>query len=120
MMALLSVSYIANDLGVCEETVKRLIKRGKLKASIENNRLGYNVTIEDYCDFLNNNPEYASLRNDRETGLKIEFAKDLLLGMYQLQKDFLLREHGKVYCEGWNEAMEKFDKLVKKCIVDRI
>lgn len=120
MMGSLSVSDISNDLGVCEVTVKRLIKRGKLKASIENMKYGYRVSLKDYSDFLDKNPDYAALRSDRETGIKIEFTKNLLIGMYQLQKKFLLEDHGKVYCEGWNDAMEAFNKLVKTCIVDKV
>ena len=119
-MNMLSVNDISKDLGVCEQTVKRLIKRGKLKASLANNRVGYRISVKDYNEFLDKNPNYSNLRNGRELGIKVEFTKDLLVGMYQLQKEFLLEEHGKVYSEGWNNAMEQFDKLVKTTIVDRI
>ena len=119
-MNMLSVSEVSKDLGVCEQTIKRLIKRGKLKASLANNRVGYRISVKDYNEFLDKNPNYSNLRNGRELGIKVEFTKDLLVGMYQLQKEFLLEEHGKVYSEGWNNAMEQFDKLVKTTIVDRI
>lgn len=116
----LTVSDISRKLAIHPFTVKRWITSGKLKGEIVNNRQGYKVKVTDFEEFLNANPKYGSI-NDQNIPYekaKVDILKDLMIGMYELQKEFLMEEHGKVYSEGWNTAMERFDGLVKQCLVD--
>ena len=119
MVEMLSVSDIAGRLGVDSYTVRRWIKAGKLKATKESNRRGYKIKTEDYMRFLDRNPRYM---NDRQHMLEIKVRSDicqsLMIELYNIQKKFLAEEHGRVYSEGWNDAMMAFDTAIKRELVE--
>ena len=119
MVEMLSVSDIAGRLGVDTYTVRRWIKAGKLKAAKESNRRGYKIKTEDYMRFLDRNPRYM---NDRQHMLEIKVRSDicqsLMIELYNIQKKFLTEEHGRVYSEGWNDAMTAFDAAIKRELVE--
>lgn len=116
----LTVRDICQKLGVHPRTVTRWIIDGKLKAKIENNRQGYKVLAGDFEKFLEECPAYKAINNENlpYEAAKSDILKDLMIGLYELQKRFLIEGHGKVYSEGWNDAIEKVDGLIKRCLVD--
>lgn len=116
----LTVNDISERLSVHPETVKRWIKSGVLKGNKECRRLGYKVKINDFEEFLNSHPTYRSIdeKDIPYEKAKSDILKDLMIGLYELQKGFLCEDHGKVYTQAWNDAMEKFSQLIKKSIVD--
>lgn len=116
----LTVRDICQKLGVHQRTVTRWIIDGKLKAKIENNRQGYKVLVDDFEKFLEEYPAYKTISNENlpYEAAKSDILKDLMIGLYELQKRFLIEGHGKVYSEGWNDAIEKVDGLIKSCLVD--
>lgn len=115
----LSVADISEKLEVHPSTVKKWIASGKLKGEFLNKRNGYRIRIHDFEEFVKRHPEHRpEIRGDlMYEKAKMDIAKDLLIGMYELQKIFLIEEHGNSYSEGWNDAMEKFDRLVKGTLV---
>ena len=118
-MGTLSVSDIAGRLGVDSYTVRRWIKAGKLVAVKESNRGGYRIEAEDYLTFLDNNPRYTNDRkHDLELKVRSDICQALMIELYNLQKKFLCEEHGKVYSDGWNDAMTAFDAAIKRELVD--
>lgn len=116
----LSVNDISQKTGVHPYTVKRWIAAGKLKGTKINSRQGYRINVKDFEDFLNAYPMYRSTMEEDipYERAKVDILKDLMIGLYELQRQFLLEEHGKVYSEGWNTAIERFDKLIKESLVD--
>lgn len=52
------VGYIADLCGVCEETVRRWIRGGKLKATKTSRKSGFRVAVLDLKMFLSTNPKY--------------------------------------------------------------
>lgn len=52
MEKILSVSDIAEMLGVCEETVRRWIRDGKLRSSIQCRKFGNAIIMDDLIDFV--------------------------------------------------------------------
>lgn len=115
----LSVGDISKRLGVHPYTVRRWIEDGLLKASMINNRQGYRVKINDFDAFIEEHPRYnVANREDvlYETA-KCDILKDLMIGLYEMERKFLLEDHGKVYSEGWNNAVEQFDNLIKDTLV---
>lgn len=116
----LTVHDICEKLGVHPRTVTRWLSNGLLKGEIENNRQGYKVYVCDFEKFLNEYPIYRVINNEKlpyETA-KSDILKDLMIGLYELQKRFLIEGHGKLYSEGWNDAIEKVDGLIKQTLVD--
>lgn len=116
----LTVHDISTKLGVHPYTVKRWIVAGKLKGKKENCRLGYKIKVCDFEKFLDENPAYRSIESENlpYEKARVDICKDLMIGLYELQRSFLAEEHGKTYSEGWNDAIEKFDKLIKSNLVD--
>lgn len=116
----LTVHDISEKLGVHPLTVKRWLASGVLKGTIKNNRQGYKVRVCDFEKFLDEHPIYRSINNADipYEAAKSDILKDLMIGLYELQKRFLVEEHGKMYSEGWNDAIEKVDGLIKKSLVD--
>lgn len=122
-MSMLSIDDITGDLEVCKVTVRRWIDEGKLKAKKKNYRSGYLIELSDYEAFLDENPKYRR-RHEGETAADWNARKsvcnEILVGMYELQKMFIAEEHGKVYSEGWNAAMERIDRMIKRILVQKI
>lgn len=116
----LTVHDISEKLGVHPKTVVRWITNGKLEGVMENNRQGYKIRITDFEKFLDEYPIYRSINNENLPYLaaKSDILRDFMIELHELQKRFLVEEHGKMYSEGWNDAMEKFDKLIKQNLVD--
>ena len=56
---MLSTKDICKRLGVASETVKRWCRSGKLKATKNSNKEGYDITNEAFGEFLRNHPKYA-------------------------------------------------------------
>lgn len=56
------LTYTVRDISlicdVCEETVRRWARTGKIKNICPSNKLGIIVAKEDLEDFMNNNPKY--------------------------------------------------------------
>lgn len=52
------VKYTAELCDVCEETVRRWIRRGDLKASINSRKQGFDISVWDLKKFLVANPRY--------------------------------------------------------------
>lgn len=117
---MLTVKCIAEDLGIDVMTVKRWIKSGKLPAEKESNRKGYRICVEDYIRFLDGHPKYRPSNEDQALWLvRRKVCKELLIGLHDIQRHFLLLEHTDEYSEGWNNAMIAFDKLIKETLVDK-
>lgn len=117
----ITVYDISNKLGVHPFTVRRWILGRKLRGTKASNRGGYKIKINDFEDFLVANPRYTSIKDENLPYelAKAEVLKDLMMGLYDLQKEFLLENHGKVYSEGWNAAIEKVDGLIKECFINK-
>lgn len=120
-IASLTVRDISEKLDVHPVTVKRWIASGILKGTIKNNRQGYKIKVTDFEKFLDENPIYRSINNADlpYEAAKSDILKDLMIGLYELQRKFLTEEHGKLYSEGWNDAIEKVDGLIKQSLVER-
>ena len=52
------VSYIAELCCVCEETVRRWIRSGKLRATMTSRKSGFQTTVLDLKMFLSTHPKY--------------------------------------------------------------
>ena len=52
------VHYISDLCGVCEETVRRWIRRGELKATMKSRKGGFQTTVLDLKMFLSMHPKY--------------------------------------------------------------
>ena len=112
----------ALDLDVDPYTVKRWIISGRLKGHMPSKKIGYRVEIEDYEEFLEKNNRYKRRiggGNREEWKARRDICKNLLIGMYRLQEEFVSEEHGKLFSDGWNACMDRFDKLVKEELVDK-
>lgn len=57
---MLSVEQIATRLCISEETVRRWIRNGQLKTSINSRREGHMILDEDFEEFLANHPKYIN------------------------------------------------------------
>lgn len=116
----LTVHDISKKLGVHPRTITRWIIDRKLKATMENNRQGYKVLAGDFEKFLEEYPIYRSINDENlpYEAAKSDILRDLMIGLYELQRRFLIEGHGKVYSEGWNDAIEKVDGLIKQTLVD--
>lgn len=53
-----NVKYVSKMFGVSEETVRRWIRNGKLKASINSRKKGYIVNKDNLNEFVSNNLKY--------------------------------------------------------------
>lgn len=116
----LTVHDISEKLGVHPKTVTRWIVDGKLNGEMENNRQGYKIRVCDFEKFLDAYPIYRSINNENlpVRVAKSDILRDMMMGLYELQKRFLVEEHGRSYSEGWNDAIEKVDGLIKQTLVD--
>lgn len=116
----LTVHDISQKLGVHPKTVTRWIVDGKLKGTMENNRQGYKIGVCDFEKFLDEYPIYRSINNADVPyqAARSDILKDLMIGLYEIQKKFLIENHGKMYSEGWNDAIEKIDGLIKQNLVE--
>ena len=56
------VEEVADLLGVCKETVRAWVRKGKLQATADSRKNGYLVKASDLKNFLEDNPIYYSDR----------------------------------------------------------
>lgn len=114
------VRDICEKLKVHPVTVQRWLHSGRLKGTIDSRRSGWRVREDELERFVKENPEYNkdSFEAMMFQAARSRVCKDLLIGLHEMQKKFLVEGHGKVYSDGWNAAMNGFDKLIKETIVE--
>lgn len=58
-----STGFVASMLSIDSETVRRWIRNGRLKASIDSRKGGYLISEDDFKEFLDHNHKYAEIYN---------------------------------------------------------
>ena len=115
----LSVRDIVNDLGVMNVTVWRWINQGKIKATIENRRVGWKIEEEEYARFLEEHPKWRMVHDgELFKGNEIRAREDAL--MYVLAK--LIGEKSVVkaekrdgeYMDGFNRAVNDITAAIEQ------
>jgi len=115
----LGVRDIVNDLGVMNITVWRWINQGKLKATIENRRVGWKIEEEEYERFLEEHPKWRMVHDGALfKSNEIRAREDAL--MCVLAK--LISEKGVVkaekrdgeYMQGFNRAVNDITAAIEK------
>ena len=115
-----NVGSVARLLGVCNETVKRWIRAGKLKADCEARRFGYIVKAEDLDAFIASDPKYSKWLNVDEDRAFINFCKEIMMDIYSIEAKRLVSEdHGKVWNDGFEAAILEVEKKIKEMILSR-
>ena len=61
-----SVKSVAEYFDICEETVRRWLRSGKIRGTINSRKHGYHVNVNDVCDYILDN----SSRTARFGGIK--------------------------------------------------
>lgn len=78
----LGVRDIVNDLGVMNVTVWRWINQGKIKATIENRRVGWKIEEEEYARFLEEHPKWRMVHDgELFKGNEIRAREDALMSV---------------------------------------
>lgn len=54
-----TVTQVSEMLSVDPETVRRWVRTGRLKATLENKRSGFHIDEESFNDFVNRYPKYG-------------------------------------------------------------
>jgi hypothetical protein len=114
----LGVRDIVNDLGVMNVTVWRWISQGKIKATIENRRLGWKIEEEEYARFLEEHPKWRMVHDgELFKSNEIRAREDALMRV--LAK--LISEKGVVktekrdgeYMQGFNRAVNDITAAIE-------
>ena len=112
------VNGVANLLGVSGETVKRWIRSGKLKGEYEAKRYGYVIKVSDLEEFVESDPKYKKMLNRDVDRAFINFCKEFLIDIYSIEAKNLGEEHGKVWNEGFNRALNEVETRLKSMIIE--
>lgn len=119
----ISVKDISSDLGYCEVTICRWIRDGKLKGEkIREGRSGWArwvIDEKDYKIFLDENPTLRLVHEGIKYGKKVKYAREDLCNTLKTRINsikcaFKTEEHGKVYKDGFNDAISRIEAVIEK------
>lgn len=115
----LSVRDVVNDLGVINVTVWRWINQGKIKATIENRRVGWKIEEEEYARFLEEHPKWRMVHDgELFKGNEIRAREDALMCVLSkviLNKNVLKAEkRDEEYMQGYRRAEADITNFIVK------
>jgi len=115
----LGVRDIVNDLGVTNVTVWRWISQGKIKATIENRRVGWKIEEEEYAKFLEEHPKWRMVHDgELFKGNEIRAMEDALMNVVAkiaAEKSVVKEEiRCEEYMEGFNRAINDITFAINK------
>lgn len=116
------VKDIVADLGCCEVTVRRWINSGELKAKKYKGGSGWSKWIideRDYEKFLEEHPNLRLIHNGEKYGKKVRSTREDLCNaittkINTMKHAFKTEEHGKVYTDGFNDAVTRIEQIINK------
>lgn len=114
----LGVRDIVNDLGVMNVTVWRWISQGKIKATMENRRVGWKIEEEEYARFLEEHPKWRMV-HDRElfNGNEIRAREDALMcvlaKVISAKSVFKAEVRDEQYIQGFNRAVNDITAAIE-------
>lgn len=112
-----TVSDITTLLGVNRLTVRRWIDTGKLKA-LKDTRGKYYIRGVDLEEFIAENPKYQKWMRRDEDRAFVNFCKEMLVDIYSMEAWMLGEEHGKVWNDGFEAALNEMELKLKNKIIE--
>jgi len=115
----LGVRDIVNDLGVMNVTVWRWISQGKIKATIENRRVGWKIEEEEYARFLEEHPKWRMVHDgELFRGTEIKAREDALMRVLAKlisEKSVVKAEkRDEEYTQGFNRAVNDITAAIER------
>jgi len=115
----LCVQDIVNDLGVMNVTVWRWIREGKIKATIENRRVGWKIEEEEYTRFLEEHPKWrlvhdGELFKGNETRAREDALMCVLAKLISEKSVVKAEKRDEEYMYGFNRAVNDITAAIEQ------
>lgn len=115
----LGVRDIVNDLGVMNVTVWRWINQGKIKATIENRRVGWKIEEEEYARFLEEHPKWrmvhdGELFKSNEIRAREDALTNVLAKLISGKSVVKAEDRDEEYMQGFNRAVNNITVAIEQ------